>query len=165
MTQEQVEQTVLRLMKPLFGFAKSRSATIQDAEDIAQEIVLKLYRALIIRSDIAEPEKFAWTIAHNTLANYYRSRSGYGNNIPIHGLVDMLQANDDIVARFEEGETIERLHSEIAYLSKLRRRIVIMYYFDSKRQQEIADALSIPIGTVKWHFEKRIAERYGYYEN
>ena len=151
MTQKQAEQTILKLINPLFGFARSRSASIQDAEDIAQEIVLKLYRTLLSRDDIAEPEKFAWTIAHNTLANYYRSRSRYGNNIPIHGLVDVLPSNDDIGIQHEERETIARLHNEIAYLSKTRRRIVIMYYFEGKRQQEIASTLNIPLGTVKWH--------------
>ena len=147
----QAEQTVMRLMKPLFGFTRSRTASTQDAEDLAQEIALKLYRALIARSDIIEPEKFAWTIAHNTLANYYRKRSGYGNNVPIHGLVDVLPTEDDVGLHLEERETVERLHNEIAYLSKLRRSIVIMYYFEGKRQQEIANALSLPLGTVKWH--------------
>ncbi|MCL2158411.1 MAG: RNA polymerase sigma factor, partial [Oscillospiraceae bacterium] len=53
--------------------------------------------------------------------------------------------------RIEDLEVVERLHSEIAYLSKIRRQIVIMHYFESKRQQEIADILGLPLGTVKWH--------------
>ena len=151
MIQEQAEQIVLRLMKPLYAFARSRSATIQDAEDIAQEVVLKLYRALLKRSDIAEPEKFAWTIAHNALANYYRSRSGYGNNVPLHGLIDVLSTQEEMGAHLEERETEERLHREIAYLSKTQRHIIIMHYFEGKRQHEIASALALPLGTVKWH--------------
>jgi len=151
MTHQQAEQTVLRLMKPLYGFARSRSASTQDAEDIAQEIVMKLYRTLLMRNDIAEPEKFAWTIAHNALANYYRSRSSSGKNVPIHGLADVLPTDEDMSAHFEEREAVARLHSEIAYLSKTQRRIVIMHYFEGKRQQEIADTLELPLGTVKWH--------------
>ena len=151
MAQEHAAQTVLRLMKPLFGFARSRSATIQDAEDITQDIVLKLYRALHARDDIVEPEKYAWTIAHNVLANYYRSRAGYGKNVPIHGLADVLPAEDDMGALLEERETTTRLYNEIAYLSKTQRRIVIMFYFEGKRQTEIAKTLGLPLGTVKWH--------------
>ncbi|MCL2406107.1 MAG: sigma-70 family RNA polymerase sigma factor [Defluviitaleaceae bacterium] len=151
MTQVQAEQTVLRLMNQVYNFARSRTATTQDAEDIAQEIVMKLYRALLTRQDIAKPEQFAWTIAHNTLANYYRNRFGYKENVPIHGLVDVLPAADDVSAQLEQHETITRLHSEIAYLSKIQHRIVIMYYFEGKPQQEIANALCLPLGTVKWH--------------
>ena len=40
---------------------------------------------------------------------------------------------------------------EIAYLSKLQRRIVIAYYFENKKQAAIAEELGIPVGTVKWH--------------
>jgi len=151
MTHEQAEQIVMNLTKPVFGFARSRTESIQDAEDIAQEVVLKIYRALLTRDDIAEPEKFAWTIAHNTLANYYRSRAGYGSSVPIHGLAEVLPADGDITARIEESETVKRLHNEIAYLSKTRRQIVIMHYFEGKRQKDIADALNLPLGTVKWH--------------
>ena len=40
---------------------------------------------------------------------------------------------------------------EIAYLSKLQRRIVIAYYFENHKQADIASELGIPLGTVKWH--------------
>lgn len=48
-------------------------------------------------------------------------------------------------------ETIRHLQSEIAYLSKLQRRIVIAYYFENRKQADIADELGLPSGTVKWH--------------
>ena len=43
------------------------------------------------------------------------------------------------------------MHKEIAYLSKLQRKIVIAYYFENKKQETIATELGIPLGTVKWH--------------
>jgi len=151
MTQAQAEQAVIQWMKPLFGFAKSRCATIEDAEDVTQEICMKLYRAFLARDNIPEADKYAWAIAHNTLANYYRSRSRHGASIPIHGLVDVLPTDDDFTARMEASEAVERLHREIAYLSKTRRKIVVMHYFENKRQQEIADILGLSPGTVKWY--------------
>lgn len=151
MTRAQAEQTVIRLMKPLFGFAKNRCVTIEDAEDITQEICIKLYRALLVRNDITEPDKYAWTIAHNTLANYYRSHSRHGINVPIHGLMDVLPVDYDFSTHIEDSEAAERLHREIAYLSKTRRQIVIMHYFENKRQQEIADIIGLSLGTVKWY--------------
>lgn len=88
MIQTQAEQIVMQFMKLLFGFTRNRCATMEDAEDVSQEICIKLYRALLFRDDITEPEKFAWTIAHNVLANYYRGRSRRAGNIPIYGLAD-----------------------------------------------------------------------------
>ena len=151
MSREQAEQIVLEFMKPLFGFAKSRCATAEDAEDITQEICVKLFSSLLKRQDITEPNKFAWTIAHNALANYYRGRFRHGINVPIHELVDALPAEGDFTKRIEEMDTIEKLHREIAYLSKTRRQIVIMYYMENMRQQKIADKLGLSLGTVKWY--------------
>ncbi|MCL2519140.1 MAG: sigma-70 family RNA polymerase sigma factor, partial [Oscillospiraceae bacterium] len=154
MNHTQAEQTIMRLMKPIYGFARNRCASLQDAEDVTQEICMKLYRALIVRNDITDPDKFAWTIAHNVLANYYRGRSRHGINVPIHDFEEILPDDGDFTAQIEDAETLERLHREIAYLSKTRRRIVIMHYFEGKRQQEIADALDLPLGTVKWYLSE-----------
>lgn len=151
MIQPQAEQVVMDFTKPVFAFAKSRCATIEDAEDIAQEICIKLYRALLHRNDIAEPVKFAWTIAHNVLANYYRGRWRQGINMPIHEVEGTLPASGDITLAIEEAETTDRLYREIAYLSKTRRQIVTMYYFENKRQQQIAAILDLSVGTVKWY--------------
>ena len=158
MTHTQAEQVVTELMKPIFGFAKNRCSSIKDAEDISQEICLKLFRTLLVRDDIAEPEKYAWTIAHNVLANYYRSRSKYGASVPIHGFADILPTDDDFTTDIEKSETIGKLHWEIAYLSKTQRQVVSMYYFNNMRQQEIADKLSLPLGTVKWHLSSAKTE-------
>lgn len=45
-------------MKPLYGFALKRCARLQDAEDLAQEIMLRAFQALLVRDDIAAPDKF-----------------------------------------------------------------------------------------------------------
>ncbi len=154
MIQSQAEQIVMRLIKPIYRFTKNRCASIEDAEDITQEICLKLFRVLIVRDDISEPDKFDWTIAHNVLANYYRSRSRHGASVPIHGIADILPGIADFANSLEEAEMASRLHREIAYLSKTQRRIVIMFYFEGKRQHEIAQILGLPLGTVKWHLSE-----------
>lgn len=57
----------------------------------------------------------------------------------------------DIVSDLALRETTEKLRGEIAYLSRLQRRIVIAYYYENKKQSRIAEELGIPVGTVKWH--------------
>ena len=139
-------------LKPVYGFALKRCANLQDAEDLAQEIMMKLYRALILRDDISDVGKYVWTVAHNALSNYYRDGAKNYVGISIEEIADTLR---DATTNVEEdiimSETAAKLQSEIAYLSKLQRRIVIAYYYENKKQGEIAEALSIPVGTVKWH--------------
>jgi hypothetical protein len=46
------------------------------------------------------------------------------------------------------------LRREIAYLSRLQRQIVIQHYYHNRKQSEIAQALKLPVGTVKWHLHE-----------
>jgi len=150
MNSQQAEKTVTEYLKKLYGFALGKTANLQDAEDLTQEITLKLYNALLVR-DIDNINAFVWCVAHNTLANYYRSKAKRSIGIPIHHLEDILYSNDDPAETLIEAEMMKKLQNEIAYLSKIQRRIIILYYYEGKKQSDIANILSIPVGTVKWH--------------
>ncbi|MBQ8402171.1 MAG: RNA polymerase sigma factor [Clostridia bacterium] len=155
MNRQDAEKIITEYLKPIFGFALKRCRSVQDAEDLSQEIVLKAFRTLLIRDDIRDTGKFIWTIAHNMLSNYYRDASHSIIGVPIDEAAEFLadiSADSDITSGTEDtADSLERLQSEIAYLSRLQRKIVIAYYFENRKQAEIAEALSIPLGTVKWH--------------
>lgn len=151
MKREHAERITTEYLKPIYGFALKRCANLQDAEDVTQDIVLRAFRAMLVKDDLDSPKKFIWTIAHNVLANYYRDRTKTTIGVPIDELAELLPSQDDTPVGSVETESIDYLHREIAYLSKLQRRIVIAYYFENKKQEVIAKELEIPIGTVKWH--------------
>ena len=151
MKREHAEKITTEYLKPIYSFALKRCSNLQDAEDLTQEIVLRAFRALLVKDNLDSPEKFIWTVAHNSLANYYRDKTKTAIGVPIDDLAELLPSDNDTTAGIIEKESIDRLHCEIAYLSKLQRRIVIAYYFENKKQEAIAVELGIPIGTVKWH--------------
>jgi len=88
MEQKTAEQIAAEFMKPIYGFCLKRCANLQDAEDLTQEICLRLYRALLERNDIYSIEGFAWTVARNTLANYYRGEQRSGMGAPMDKLLE-----------------------------------------------------------------------------
>lgn len=152
MKREIVEGILSKYLKQIFGFALKKCSNLQDAEDLSQDIMLKAFRTLIIHNDIENVEKFIWTIAHNTLANYYRDTKSQIIGVSIDDYLEILPDNSkDILSDMVMRESIEKLQSEIAYLSKLQRQILVLYYYDNLAQKDISKALNIPIGTVKWH--------------
>ena len=151
MKRQDAERIITEYVKPVFGFALKRCKTAEDAEDLSQEIILRAFRSLLVKDDIEDTDKFIWTVAHNTLANYYRDKARVSVGVPIDELAEILTDGSDIADGIEAAETEEKLHREIAYLSKLQRQIVIQYYYENRRQSDIADYLGIPLGTVKWH--------------
>ncbi len=151
MTRQDAEITITEYLKPIFGFALKRCKNTQDAEDLSQEIVLKAYRALLVKDNIGDVSKFIWTIAHNTLSNYYRDTAKATIGVSMEEIAELVADPQAALDDNANADTIERLQREIAYLSRLQRRIVIAYYFENRKQSDIAKELDIPLGTVKWH--------------
>ena len=151
MKKQDAEKIINEYIRPLYGFALKRCKNMQDAEDLSQEIAVRAYKTLLLRDDIDDTAKFMWTIAHNTLANYYRDSARAFVGVCLDDLSETLSDGKDLVSELEKDETVSKLQSEIAYLSKLRRKIIIAYYYENKKQEEIAAELKIPLGTVKWH--------------
>ena len=151
MNRQDAEKIITEYLKPIFGFALKRCKNSQDAEDLSQDIVLKAFRALLIKDDIGDVSKFIWTIAHNALSNYYRDAAKSVIGMSIDEVAEVTADPDSIFDDDNNADILRRLQSEIAYLSKLQRKIVIAYYFENRKQADIAKDLNIPLGTVKWH--------------
>ena len=146
-----VEKTITEYLNPIFGFALKRCKSIHDAEDLSQEIAIRAFRALLVKDDVADMGKFIWTVSHNTLSNYYRDTAKSMVGVSIDEVAELIADPDSELDTDDNTETIRRLQTEIAYLSKLQRRIVIAYYFENRKQADIATELGVPLGTVKWH--------------
>ena len=151
MNRQDVEKIITEYLKPIFGFALKRCKSLQDAEDLSQDIVMRAFRTLLARDDVADVGKFIWTIAHNALSNYYRDAAKYMMGVPIDEVAELIADPNAEIDTDDRAESLYRLCSEIAYLSKRQRKIVIAYYFANRRQADIARELGIPLGTVKWH--------------
>ncbi len=151
MNRQDVEKIITEYVKPVYGFALKRCKSMEDAEDLSQEIIAKAFRALLVKEHIADMGKFIWTVAHNALSNYYRDTEKFMLGVPLDEVAEQLADPNSELDKEDDEDCIRRLQGEIAYLSKLQRRIVIAYYFENRKQTEIAEELNIPVGTVKWH--------------
>ena len=153
MNRPDVEKTITEYLKPIFGFALKRCKSIQDAEDLTQEIAIRAFRALLVKDGIADMGKFIWTIAHHTLSNYYRDAAKSVIGVSIDEVTELIADPHAEIDTDDHADDIHRLQIEIAYLSKLQRRIVIAYYFENRKQAEIAKELDIPIGFLLYTYE------------
>lgn len=66
------------------------------------------------------------------------------------GLVDMLEAREaDPFDHADAAETRELVRASVDRLPDFLRGVVVMAYYQGLKYQDIADALNIPLGTVK----------------
>ena len=151
MKKQDVETIVADYLKPVFGFALKRCKNRQDAEDLSQEIMVRVFGSLLKREDIDDPGRYIWTVAHHALSNYYRDGNKRSFGLSPEEITEGVTDGPDISSGMILREETERLQHEIAYLSSLQRRIVVAYYYEKKKQAQIAAELNLPLGTVKWH--------------
>jgi RNA polymerase sigma factor (sigma-70 family) len=132
------------------GFAWKKTHDVFLAEDLAQEILTALTGALKRHESIADLDGFVFTVSCYTWSKFLRGNKRHWDNLDIDAL-DNLQSGQQVEIEVENAMIIERLQTEIAYLTGLHRKILIMFYYENKTGVEIAKLLDIPPGTVRWH--------------
>ena len=144
--------------KPLFGYALKRTGSREEAEDLAQEIMLQLLQSLPADDRIRNLDAYIWTIAKYTSAHRAGDRARSPRTVALNGVPEQafrekhaIDAGLLPLERVIEAETLQSLRREIAFLSETHRRIVVMHYYEGRKQGDIARLLNLPVGTVKWH--------------
>ena len=147
MKKQDADRLIEGYVRKLYGFAVSKCGNAEDAEELAAEIVLTVYKTLLVRDEIINPDGYVYKIAHNVWARYLERKHRY---VAVDG-IELLPDEQDFAASLADDEMAGILRREITYLSAIQRNVVILHYFHDKKVREIADALSLPPNTVKWH--------------
>lgn len=145
-------ESVMKYAKPIFGFALNRTGQRQEAEDLAQEIMLQLMKSVAGGTAVQNMDSYVWTVARYTWVNWLGKRARVPQTIEINGMLDLFpDHNTEPLGKLIDSDMYYLLRREIAYLSEQQRRIVVMHYYNEMKQSDIAKTLGIPVGTVKWH--------------
>jgi len=147
------DDLVRRYSRRIFSFACSRIADIQEAEDLSQEILLSLADAFRTTRDIADMDAYVSTICHYTWSKYLRRHKRDWRNTSINEMPDV-SGDDSVEDSVILDDQIRRLQQEISYLSRQHRQITIMFYFENKSCEEMAERLGLSDTAVRWHLSQ-----------
>lgn len=124
-----------------------------NAEELAQETMLMVWRkAALFNPSSSGAAAWIFTIARNLRIDAHRRdqrggiREGDGSDIDIEFEVDDAPLPD---FKLEAVQTEERVRAALSQLPAEQMRIVELSFFEEKVHAEIAQALDIPLGTVK----------------
>ncbi len=155
MERQQLDEKIKEVSKVIFSYCRSRTSSQYDAEDLAQDIVVEIYRsAANIRDDRAF-YGFMWSVAGNVYRQWCRRKR---QNLEVssaegfHG--DDFGQDTGAEAAFEsvlgEDSDIMLLRRELALLAEKYRTATILYYLEDKPCSRIADILSVSESMVKY---------------
>jgi RNA polymerase sigma-70 factor (ECF subfamily) len=164
------EQIVQRYHRRIFNICYRFAGSSTDAEDLTQEVFIKMYRTLS-SYDADRGAFMTWvtTITRNLLVDHFRrtkqervtdsldtTSSEHEDAMPLsEQLPDHGPAPDN---RVQTRETREAVHLALQRLSPELREAVILRDLQDMDYREIATVLRVPEGTVKSRINRGRAE-------
>ncbi len=121
---------------PLFKYVYLRTKDKLLSEDITQTVFLKVWKSLNLwNSKKKEPRAFLYTIARNTIIDYWRKKSTkeiVSDEIVFNNQESVLMENK------EDEETYKTLLNLFNKLTKLEKEILTLLYINELSYEEIA---------------------------
>lgn len=139
----------------IYGFALRFTGCPDDAADVTQDVLVRLWR----HGDSVDPERrTAWTlrVTRNACIDMLRARKArHAHTLPAPVLVDIAPDDAHSPAHLTESADL-RVHLEqaIADLDEPYRSIIWLREVDDLSYQEIADALELPLNTLKVYLHR-----------
>ena len=149
------EIIVRRRHSRIYNLAYRFTGRFDEAEDLTQEVFLKVYRTLhSYRPDSGALETWIVRVARNHFIDHYRKykteRTHTGTLEDHHeSIVSPTVRVETPAQALDRKEASTRVHRLLALLPEDQREAVILRDLEELTYEEIADFLELPIGTVK----------------
>src|SRR3989338_6361604 len=157
-----LELLIRGYLKPIYSFTYRYVGNAQDAEDVTQEVFIKVWRH-IKRFDQSKSFKtWIFSIAKNTAIDFLKKKKVIpfsdfdtedGGNIIADTFADTAKSLQEI---FEQKETAQMLESTMAELSPKYRMVLSLRHNSDFNFREIAETLGEPINTVKSRYRRAL---------
>src|SRR6266702_4249796 len=146
------ELIVRQYWRKVFNVAYKFVGKHDEAEDLTQDIFLKIFRSLDTFDRRANFQTWLISISRNLCIDHYRSvrkeRETIDRDVDANELTPASR-DPSPVAALEQRDRVVLLRQAMAALPATLRTAVLMRDIQELSYQEIADALRLPEGTVK----------------
>lgn len=152
---EQFEKIRVKYHRGILTFlAQDSTLKIEDREDIAQEVLINIYRNIHKLDSSRNPAPWIYTISRRCAIDFKRNREKRirlcefdetaAPPSPLSGPEDSLMAKEEMVklGRIMDG------------LSPRSRRILFLVYWEGMTCRQVGKALAMPSGTVKYELHR-----------
>jgi RNA polymerase sigma-70 factor (ECF subfamily) len=145
----------------ILRIARSYTRTDEDRDDLAQEILLQLWRSLPRFAGQASASTWIYRVALNTALAWQRSdRRRRWRQSPLVEIENIPATDTDAAARLDNEQVVARLYAAIRSLPKLDAALVLLY-LDDLSYREMAEVLGISesnVGVKLNRAKKQLAE-------
>lgn len=130
------------------------------ADDLAQETFIQAFKKLHQFNGKAKFSSWLYRIAYNQFLQYCRSQSSQKNQAELQELDAQQHEHRGPLPIEDEAQSQlqKQLAAVLAQIEPQRRCVLHLLLYKQCTQQEIADIMKIPLGTVKTHINRGRAD-------
>jgi RNA polymerase sigma-70 factor (ECF subfamily) len=148
---EAFEALVAAYRRRVFGVAYAIVGSRAAAEDVAQEVFVKLWKSLDRYDGRARLSTWIYAITRNAAISALRRDRPSGS---LSDAAVLAEAEAHAAAWDEPRADDAALWRAVAALPAAQRQAVILYYQDERPVEEVAAMLGTPVNTVKTHLHR-----------
>ncbi|EFM11652.1 RNA polymerase, sigma-24 subunit, ECF subfamily [Paenibacillus curdlanolyticus YK9] len=148
------EAFVQRHHAPLSGYLQRQLRDAQKAEDFVQETFLRFLRQLKERSIPDNAQAWLYRVALNLCRDYWKSAQYHTDNRLMAEMPEQRDMQTSVVELAERQETRQEIIRSLDELPDVQKQVVMLRFFQDLKLQDIAEALQLPLGSVKTHLYK-----------
>lgn len=135
------------------------SLSAETAEELVQETMIKIWRrAPTFSAAQASASTWVYTIARNTRIDWFRKQ---GRQEPPTFHADDIYGNSEEESPYStlvERRTSGQIHEQLDTLPRQQSEVLKMMYFQGLSGQQVAQTLTLPLGTVKSRIRLALAK-------
>lgn len=130
----------------MIGIPLRYTQSTNDAQDILNEAFFKVFESIDRYVEQGDFTGWVAKIVFNTTIDYVRKSIKYKNNVTLDE-APVVQVHNQAI----DDLSLEAINALIQKLPNASQAVFSLYVVDGYSHKEIANILSISVGTSKWH--------------
>lgn len=147
MTREEFQNNVLPLKNKLFCFALSILKNKEEARDVVQDIMLKIWESKKSLKEYKNIEAWSMTLVRNRSLDRLKLKSNHHDNID--DKYDISSNTEDPMKKLMTKDLLDKVKSIIDALPATQKQVIHLRDFQGYSYKEIAEVMDVDMNLVK----------------
>lgn len=144
-----------KYVKSIYRFVYIKVGNRQVAEDLTQDIFLKIWQHLVDKKNVRSFQAFIFRIARNTVVDHYRSAK---QELPLDYMPESVEMVEEMLLSTDKNIDANILLKEITKLKPEYQEVLILRYIEDMSMDDIAQVMDKDKNNIRVTIHRALAK-------